>query len=76
MVSNGRIVRGNQTLFKEASMNCPYCQHQDHLEIDLHADGFCADLIECSECGTLLVIKGGKLETLHGPAKSSRVMVA
>jgi len=57
-------------------MNCPYCQHQDHLEIDLHADGFCADLIECSECGTLLVINGGKLETLHGPAKSSRVMVA
>ena len=57
-------------------MNCPYCQHQDHLEIDLHADGFSADLIECSECGTLLVIKGGKLETLHGPAKSSRVMVA
>jgi Zn ribbon nucleic-acid-binding protein len=58
-------------------MNCPHCQHQDHLEIDLHADGFCADLIECSECGTLLAIKGGKLETLHGPAgKPSQVIMA
>ena len=54
-------------------MNCPYCQHRDHLEIDLHADGFSADLIECSECGTLLTIKSGKLEMLHGPAKPSLV---
>jgi hypothetical protein len=50
-------------------MNCPYCDHQDHLEIDLHADGFCADLIECSGCGALLTIKGTKLETVNGPSK-------
>jgi hypothetical protein len=50
-------------------MNYPYCDHQDHLEIDLHADGFSADPIECSGCGTLLTIKGTKLETVNGPTK-------
>ncbi len=51
-------------------MNCPYCDHQDHLEIDLHADGFSADLLECSECGALLTIKGTRLETVHYPVKA------
>jgi len=50
-------------------MNCPYCDHQDHLEINLHSDGFSADLIECSECGALLTIKNKKLETVNTPSK-------
>ncbi len=50
-------------------MNCPYCNHQDHLEINLHADGFSADLLECSDCGALLTTKGARLETVHGPSK-------
>lgn len=50
-------------------MNCPHCDHQDHLEIDLHADGFSADLLECSECGALLTTKGARLETVHVPTK-------
>lgn len=51
-------------------MNCPYCDHQDHLEIDLHSDGFSADILECSECGALLAMKGNTLETIHGPDKN------
>ncbi|MCK4508775.1 MAG: hypothetical protein KAU27_09545 [Desulfuromonadales bacterium] len=50
-------------------MKCPYCNHRDHLEIDLHADGFCVGLIECSECGALLTASSIKLETVHGPTK-------
>ncbi|WP_321366241.1 hypothetical protein [uncultured Desulfuromusa sp.] len=50
-------------------MNCPYCHHQDHLEIDLHADGFSSNLLECTECGAMLVNTGEKLETVHGPDK-------
>ena len=50
-------------------MNCPYCDHHDHLEIDLHSDGFSADLLECTECGAMLTMKGTMLETVHGPAK-------
>jgi len=49
-------------------MNCPHCAHQDHLEIDLHADGFSSDLLECSECGALLTIKNRVLETVQAPA--------
>jgi transcription elongation factor Elf1 len=57
-------------------MNCPYCNHQDHMEVDLHADGFCADLIECSDCGALLTLRSGELLTVHGPAKSLGVLTA
>jgi hypothetical protein len=41
----------------------------DHLEIDLHADGYSADLLECTTCGALLTLNGTTLETVHGPAK-------
>lgn len=50
-------------------MNCPYCDHQDHLEINLHSDGFSADLLECSECGALLTTKGATLVSVHGPSE-------
>lgn len=51
-------------------MNCPYCNHKDHLEIDLHADGFSADLLECSTCGAVLTTHCQKLETVHGPTRT------
>ena len=53
-----------------SQMNCPYCDHHDPLEIDLHTDGFSTDLLECMECGALLTMKGAILETVQGPAKS------
>ncbi|MDA3902145.1 MAG: CPXCG motif-containing cysteine-rich protein [Desulfuromusa sp.] len=48
-------------------MNCPYCDHKNHLEIDMHADGYSSTLLECSECGALLNLKRTNLETVHGP---------
>jgi Zn ribbon nucleic-acid-binding protein len=48
-------------------MNCPFCTQQNHLEIDLHADGFSSDLIECTECGALLTIKDGEFDTVQPP---------
>jgi len=53
----------------EEIMNCPYCNHQDHLEIDLHADGFSSNLLECTECSAMLINTGQKLETVHKPDK-------
>lgn len=50
-------------------MHCPYCQHQDRLEIDMHADGFGGVLLECAECGALLTARGRVLETIHGPER-------
>jgi Zn ribbon nucleic-acid-binding protein len=51
----------------EETMTCPYCKRQDRLEIDLHADGFSADLLECTVCGATLTTNGQKLDTIHGP---------
>lgn len=48
-------------------MICPYCQHKNHLEIDMHSDGYSPDLLECSECGALLNLNGEELATVHGP---------
>lgn len=50
-------------------MNCPYCKQQNHLEIDMHSDGYSTGLIECSECGALLKLTSTNLVTVHGPAK-------
>jgi transcription elongation factor Elf1 len=57
-------------------VNCPYCGHHDHLEINLHADGFSADLLECSDCGAMLTTKGTRLETVHGPVKRLAAMIS
>ena len=50
-------------------MNCPYCNHQNHLEIDLHAEGFSTDLLECTECGAILEVNGQMLGTIRKPTK-------
>jgi Zn ribbon nucleic-acid-binding protein len=54
-------------------MYCPNCNQQGHLEIDLHADGFSADLLECVECGALLTTNKQQLETIHRPNSSSDI---
>ncbi len=48
-------------------MNCPYCQHKNHLEVDMHADGYSSTLLECSECGALLSLGKKTIKTIHGP---------
>jgi transcription elongation factor Elf1 len=50
-------------------MYCPYCNHKNHLEIDLHADGFSKDLLECTECGAILETHGQIWTTIHKPTK-------
>ena len=32
-------------------MKCPLCKSTGHIEIDLHADGYCQDALECGVCG-------------------------
>ena len=57
-------------------MECPCCGLPGHLEIDLHADGFSADLLECTACGALLTIKGRHLATVRRPAETFRTVSA
>lgn len=49
-------------------MLCPYCHHSNHLEIDMHSDGYNSSaMIECADCGALLSLKETTLDIIHGP---------
>jgi len=57
-------------------MNCPRCKSKKHVEIDLHAEGFCSDICECGVCGCVWTYSGNDLkiikdnDTLKGKAYS------
>lgn len=34
-------------------MKCPVCKKNEHVDINLHADGFSENIMECGVCGTL-----------------------
>ncbi len=42
-------------------MICPICNNQQHIEIDMHADGFADNLLECSACGTIWLNEFGEI---------------
>ncbi len=39
-------------------MKCPLCKSTGHIEIDLHADGYCQDAFECGDCGGIWTYSG------------------
>jgi len=39
-------------------MKCPRCNNKEHVEVDLHADGFVQDAIECGDCGCIWTCVG------------------
>ncbi|HEY6839400.1 MAG TPA: hypothetical protein VI389_11700 [Geobacteraceae bacterium] len=41
-------------------MKCPMCSTKNGLEIDMHADGYADNLLECTSCGAIW------LETVEG----------
>ena len=41
-------------------MKCPICNNSTGLEIDMHADGYADNLLECTSCGAIW------LETVEG----------
>ncbi len=45
---------------------CPICHSIDHVEIDMHADGFARNLEECGVCGALWSLDGRKTRLVHG----------
>ena len=55
-------------------MKCPMCQSRQHIEIDLHADGFSQDLRECGDCGAIWTFSGRDRKIIKG--KSSRAVKA
>lgn len=45
---------------------CPICHSIDHVEIDIHADGFARNLEECGVCGALWSQDGRQAHLIHG----------
>lgn len=45
-------------------MNCPVCKAQKFTEMDLHADGFTENIVECRVCGTIWSINHGVMEVV------------
>lgn len=47
-------------------MKCPVCKNREHVEIDLHADGFSQDARECGDCGSMWTFSGNALKIIKG----------
>lgn len=57
-------------------MKCPVCNNHDHIEIDLHADGFAEGLVECSTCGAVWSVNHGLAEIVSDPQENTFLQVA
>ena len=47
-------------------MKCPICKSREHVEIDLHAEGFSQDARECGDCGAVWTFFGDALKIIKG----------
>ena len=45
-------------------MKCPLCKSTKHIEIDLHADGYCQDALECGDCGGIWTYCSNQLKII------------
>lgn len=41
-------------------MKCPICGNSMGIEIDIHADGYADNLLECNSCGALWINEHGE----------------
>lgn len=37
-------------------MKCPSCNNENRIVLDMHADGYAQNLIECNACGAMWVV--------------------
>ncbi len=47
-------------------MKCPLCKSRQHIEIDLHAEGFAQDARECGDCGAVWTFSGEIIKIIKG----------
>lgn len=45
---------------------CPICHSIEHVEVDIHADGFAQGVEECGVCGAVWSQEGRKARLVHG----------
>ena len=47
-------------------MKCPLCKSREHIEIDLHSDGFSQNIRECGDCGGVWTFSGKTMKIIKG----------
>lgn len=47
-------------------MKCPICKSRQHVEIDLHSDGFSKNIRECGDCGGVWTFSGENMKIIKG----------
>jgi uncharacterized Zn finger protein len=52
-------------------MKCPVCKSQEHVDIELHSDGFTEDIMECPGCGTTWSVNHGVIELIKDTQEKS-----
>ena len=53
-------------------MKCPLCKSREHVEINLHADGFSQDARECGKCGGIWTFSGDALKIIKGRVQTKQ----
>ena len=53
-------------------MKCPLCKGREHVEIDLHAEGFSQDAFECGDCGAIWTFSGEVLKIIKGRVQQTQ----
>jgi uncharacterized Zn finger protein len=56
---------------RRISMKCPVCKHHEHVDIELHSDGFTEGIMECPICGTMWSVNHGVTEIVRDPQEKS-----
>ena len=52
-------------------MKCPVCKTYQQNEVDLHAEGFSEDIVECTICGTIWSVNHGLVEIVTDTQQNS-----
>jgi hypothetical protein len=52
-------------------MKCPVCKNHEHLDIDLHAEGFVENIFECPICNAVWSVNHGVTEIVRDPQEDS-----
>ena len=52
-------------------MRCPICKHHEHVDLELHAEGFYEGIITCPVCGAVWSVNHGVTEIVKDPMEKS-----
>lgn len=52
-------------------MRCPTCNSTEHVSVNLHADGYSPQIVECGVCSTVWSTQHDQVSIIKDPASKS-----